>query len=114
MKKIMLIYGAISGAVIISSIMLSLVLKGGPEATQALEWFGYLVMLVALSVIFVGVKKYRDQELGGVIRFKTAFLMGLGITAVASIIYVVVWEINLAVTDHAFINHLYINISSVS
>ena len=40
-------------------------------------------MIVALSVIFLGVKRYRDQELGGVIRFGTAFMLGLGIAAVA-------------------------------
>ena len=40
-------------------------------------------MLVALSLIFVGVKRYRDVECGGVIRFGRAFLLGLGIAAVA-------------------------------
>ncbi|MFQ5350420.1 MAG: DUF4199 domain-containing protein, partial [Thermoanaerobaculia bacterium] len=40
--------------------------------------------------------------LGGVIRFGTAFLLGLGIAAVASVIYVVGWEVNLSLTDYAF------------
>ena len=67
------------------------------------HWFGYLVMVVALSLIFVGIKRYRDHELGGAIRFGTAMLVGLGIAAVASVIYVGLWEINLSLTDHAFI-----------
>ena len=103
MKKIMLRYGVISGTIIICSIMLSMVFAGAGESTQVLEWIGYLIMMVALSVIFVGIKRYRDQELGGVIKFGTAFLLGVGISIVASVIYVVVWEINLAVTDYAFI-----------
>ena len=42
----------------------------------------YLVMLVALSMVFVGIKQYRDQALGGVIKFGPALLVGLGISAV--------------------------------
>ncbi len=68
------------------------------------EWVGYLIMIVALSMIFVGIKRYRDRELGGVIKFGTAIFLGLGITLVASVIYVAVWEVNLELTDHAFID----------
>lgn len=104
-KKIVLGYGALAGAVIIGSIMLSMSLGGGEEsALSALQWIGYLIMIVAFGVIFVGVKRVRDQELGGIIRFRTAFAIGLGITAVASVVYVGIWEVNLAVTDYAFID----------
>jgi hypothetical protein len=68
------------------------------------EWFGYLLMLVALSVIFIGVKRYRDVERGGVIRFVPAFVLGLGIAVVAGMIYVVGWEIFLAASDSSFID----------
>ncbi len=104
MKKYILTYGVISGLVIIGSIVFSLVLSNAGENMPALEWLGYLIMIVAFSVIFVGIKRYRDQELGGVIKFGTAFKLGFGITLVASIIYVIVWEINLAATDYAFID----------
>lgn len=100
----MLVYGAISGAVIIGSMILSLATSSlDEESVVGLEWLGYLIMIVALSIIFVGIKRYRDVELGGVIKFSTAFWLGLGITAVASVVYVVAWEINLYATDHAFI-----------
>jgi len=74
----------------------------GNEEVEFTAWMGYLIMLVALSLVFLGVKRHRDRELGGVIRFGTAFLVGIGITLVASLIYVVVWEVNLAMTDYAF------------
>ncbi len=98
MKKLVLVYGIISGLVIIVINTLSLELGIG----QA--WLGFLVMFIAFSSIFVAVKQYRDETLGGVIRFGTGFLVGLGITVVASLTYVLVWELYLALTDYAFID----------
>ena len=100
MNRIILTYGLISGLVIISSILGTLLVAG--DASHSSVWLGYLIMLVALSAILVGVRQYRDQALGGVITFRTAALMGLGIAMVASATYVVVWEIYLAATDYAF------------
>lgn len=101
MKNIALKYGAIAGVVIIGTMILSIVLasEGGTS-----EIFGYTVMLLALSLIFIGIKRYRDFDHGGLIRFGPAFLMGLAITLVAGVIYVGAWEVYLAATDHAFID----------
>lgn len=101
MRRLMLIYGVLAGGGVIGTTMLALALFGTEHI--ATEWVGYLVMLLALSLIFVGVKRYRDEELGGVIRFRTALTLGLGITVVASLIYVAAWEVNLAVNDYDFI-----------
>lgn len=104
MKKTILSYGTIAGIIIIGSMILSLLLKRLDESTvKSLEWLGYLIMIVAFSMIFVGIKRYRDRELGGVIRFGTAARLGLGITLVASVIYVAVWEVHQALTHYAFI-----------
>lgn len=100
MNKIILIYGTVAGVVTISVMLVANSLLGGGSFSI---WFGYLVMLVALSAIFVGVKRYRDQELGGVIKFGKAFQLGLGIAIVAGLAYVVTWESYLAITDYAFI-----------
>lgn len=103
MQRIILTYGIIAGLIIIGSAILGLAVTGGEQPLHALEWLGYLVMLIALSMIFVGIKRYRDRYLGGVIRFGTATLVGLGIAAVAGVIYVAVWEAYLAMTDYTFI-----------
>ena len=102
MKKTILSYGAIAGAIISGSILIGTYSASQAEEPQFSHLAGYLIMIVALSCIFVGIKRYRDRELGGVIRFGTAFLLGLGITAVASVIYVAAWEVNLSLTDYAF------------
>ena len=98
MKKPMIVYGSIAGLVIIVVNTLSIELGVGQE------WLGFLVMFIAFSSIFFAVKQYRDEILGGVIRFGTGFWLGLGITAVASFVYVLVWEAYLALTDYAFID----------
>jgi Protein of unknown function (DUF4199) len=95
-----LVYGGISGAIAIAVLVASIALPLPTHATSV--WFGYLVMLVALSLIFVGVKRYRDVECGGIIKFGRAFALGLGMALVAALIYIVGWEIFLAATGRDF------------
>lgn len=102
MIRIALTYGLISGLVIISGILATIVLKG--HHAQGAAWLGYLIMLVAMSSILVGVRQYRDQSLGGVIGFRAALATGLGIALAASLAYVLVWEVYLAVTHYSFID----------
>lgn len=104
MLRPIVIYGILAGLVVAVPMFSALVYEPSPEATTSSQVFGYLMMTVALSLIFVGVKRYRDRELGGVIRFLPAFLMGLGISAVAAVVYVVGWEITLQLTDFGFVN----------
>jgi len=100
MLRIILINGVLSGVVIIAGILGTIAMDSGHHSV----WLGYLIMVVALSSILVGVKQYRDRELGGVIGFGKALLMGLGIAVTASVAYVLVWEVYLAVTHYAFID----------
>lgn len=103
MLRIALVYGSISGAIVIGLMLvgLNLSLNGDVEPSHFL---GYLLMIAALSLIFVGVKRYRDRELGGVVKFGKAFMMGLAIALVASLAYIVIWEIYLATIDYQFID----------
>lgn len=73
--RYILIYGCLSGLVIILTIMAGVLFAKGSFFNS--EVFGYLVMLVALSFIFAGVKRYRDIERGGVIGFGRALAIGL-------------------------------------
>ena len=98
--KYALIYGGIAGAIVVGIISATIAMDLPSHATSM--WVGYLVMLAALSLIFVGVKRYRDVECGGVIRFGRAFGLGLGIAAVAALVYVIGWEAYLAVSGKDF------------
>lgn len=102
MLRTSLIYGVIAGLIV--AVPMFTLLAGDADHT---EWssshlFGYAMMILALSMIFVGVKSYRDKVKGGVIKFLPAFLLGLGISAVASVIYVAGWELTLALTHYSF------------
>jgi polyferredoxin len=98
-----LVYGLISGTVIIAVILAGMSFAPRSAVFQSV-WFGYLVMFVAMTFIFVGVRRYRDLEKGGVIRFLSALGMGLAIALVAVIAYVLIWETYLAATHYAFID----------
>lgn len=92
MKKLILTYGTFAG--IIVSAMLVFSFTGG--ATLNFEYgelLGYATMIIALSSIFFAIKYLRDKQLNGFIGFGTAFKIGLGISLVATIIYIVSWMI---------------------
>ncbi len=94
MKKIILIYGCIGGGIIIASMMVTMpLLESGSLNTDNSLWLGYITMTIALSMVFFGVKSYRDNQLNGAITFGQGFKVGILIALVASVIYVVWWEI---------------------
>jgi hypothetical protein len=102
MLRTILIYGAIAGLIVAIPMFTLLAIKGEDDAWSSSYFFGYAIMILALSMIFVGVKSYRDKVKGGVIKFLPAFLLGLGISVVAGVIYVIGWEITLQLTGGDF------------
>lgn len=96
-----LIYGGIAGAVL-GLFIVVVGLLHERVAWVATTTFGYSVMLVAMSFIFVGVKRYRDVEGGGVIKFWRALGLGVMIALIAGVAYVAMWEIYLALTNYRF------------
>lgn len=101
MLRLILVYGVFSG--ILAILPMAWVVLGGGHTTGAQSYLvGYLILLVALTAVFLGIKQCRDRLLGGAIGFGTAFLVGLGISTVAGCIYVLGWEISLALTGNDF------------
>jgi hypothetical protein len=94
MKRIIFTCGVIGGVISISWCIFSMqVFKTNMSMNERL-FFGYASMILAFSLIFVGVKNFRDNYNGGVISFGKAIKIGLLITAVASTVYVVVWLVD--------------------
>ena len=96
-------YGIVAGLIVgVTLYTMTVSLQGRPPTGAIGMAIGYLTMLIALSTIFVAVKRRRDLELGGVIRFWPAFGLGLAISSVAGLIYVVAWEAAMASVDTDF------------
>ena len=105
MIALILRYGFIAGLIVgVPMVWRMLAVEAGAtEEPVAGMLLGYLMMIVALTAVFLGVKAYRDKVLGGAIRFLPALGVGLGISAVASIMYVIAWEISMAYSSFDFI-----------
>lgn len=103
MKKIVLVFGAISGLICGAMFFLKPMTDDqGQINFDGGQLLGYITMIVALSTIFFAVRQYRDKHLDGDIKFGKAFLVGLLITVVAGIIYVAAWELFLKTSDLDF------------
>lgn len=96
MKKNILIYGLISGAIVSVLMLLSVNYlshcEGNVDYSTSML-IGYASMLIAFSLVFVGTRNYRDKFNGGTISFGKAFKTGILIVLVASTIYVIAWLI---------------------
>ncbi len=105
---IILGYGAVGG-VIVGAPMLWGMLTADTMSPmgEGGALIGYGSMLVALTAVFLGIKHYRDKVLGGVVKFLPALGVGLGISAVASMGWVIAWELSLAITKFDFVNAYY-------
>lgn len=98
-----MIYGGLSATVLAAFIAVVATLHERVQFVATLT-FGYSVMLVAMSFVFVGVKRYRDVEGGGVIRFGRALGLGLLIALIGCVAYVLIWEVYLAITHYRFMD----------
>jgi hypothetical protein len=103
MIKIILRYGIIGGLVVATPMVWRMLAAEPGEMPLYGMLVSYLIMIVALTTVFLGIKHYRDKVLGGVIKFGPAFLLGLGISFVASVLYVAGWEISSAYSKFDFV-----------
>lgn len=97
MKKNIIIYGLIAG-IVVSVLMLSTVnyishCEGNVDYDTSML-IGYASMLIAFSLVFVGIRNYRDKYNEGIISFGKAFKTGILIVLIASTIYVIAWLID--------------------
>lgn len=91
MKKNVLIFGLILGTILcINMIVVINMMYTNPDF-KSNDLLGYAAMVVIFSLIFFGVRNYRNKVLDGVISFGKGFKTGLLIALVASTLYVVVW-----------------------
>jgi Protein of unknown function (DUF4199) len=92
MKKTILTFGLISG-IVISVLMIATVPFGDRLGIGHSYLVGYTTMILAFLLVYFGIRSYRDNLGDGHISFGKAFVIGISITLISSLCYVVTWEI---------------------
>lgn len=93
MKKTVLIYGLIAGAIVLPMLVLLVTVGKNSDNMASGAIVGYTSMLLAFSMIFFGVRSYKKNQLGGSISFWRALSTGCLIALLSSTIYVITWVI---------------------
>jgi zinc transporter ZupT len=95
MKKVILIYGLIAGTIVAAMMLITMPMyNSGTLNMDNGELVGYTTMVIALSMVFFGIKSYRDNHANGSISFGKGFKVGILITLIASAMYGLAWEIS--------------------
>lgn len=92
MKKIVLTFGLIAGA-ILSVLMFATLPFADRIGFDYSLLVGYTTMVLAFLLVFFGIRSYRENVGGGQISFGRAVSVGILIVLIASVMYVIAWEI---------------------
>jgi hypothetical protein len=92
MKKTILTFGLLSGAVLAGMMAATLPFMDR-IGFQYGELIGYTTMVVAFMLVFFGIRSYRETVGNGYITFGRAFKVGILIVLIASVCYVISWQI---------------------
>ena len=93
MKRAVLIFGLISGAISSAMMFLTLpLIDRGTINFENGEVIGYTAIFLSFLLVFFGIRSYRERN-GGSITFGRGFGVGILITLISCVFYVVSWEI---------------------
>ncbi len=92
MKRTVLTFGVLSGAVSSAMMLLTLPFLDQIGFDRG-EILGYTMIVASFLLVFFGVRSYRENVAGGSLTFGRAFVVGLLITLISCTFYVVTWEI---------------------
>ena len=92
MKRTVLIFGLISGALMAAFMFATMpfIDKIGLDKGY---FVGYTSIVLAFMLVFFGIRSYRENVGGGAISFGRAFAVGILIAVISSICYVIAWEV---------------------
>src|SRR5437016_8523874 len=93
MKKVVIVFGLISGAVSSALMFLTLpLLNNGTINFKNGEVIGYTAIFLSFLLVFFGIRSYRENA-GGTITCGRAFSVGILITLITCVFYVASWEL---------------------
>jgi hypothetical protein len=93
MKRVVIIFGLLSGAVSSAMMFLTLpLINNGTVNNHNGDVIGYTAIFLSFLLVFFGIRSYRENA-GGTITFGRAFSIGILITLISCVFYVASWEI---------------------
>ncbi len=92
MKKTVLTFGLVSGAVSSLLMLATLPFLDRIGFDKGLL-VGYTTIVLSFLLVFFGIRSYRENVGAGKITFGRAFAVGILITLISCVCYVVTWEI---------------------
>src|ERR1041385_7365880 len=93
MKKHVLIFGLISGGIMAVMMFATLPFTDSAWLQAHSMFMGYTTMVLSFMLVFFGIRSYRENIGDGAITFGRAFAVGILISLISSVLYVVAWEI---------------------
>lgn len=104
MKKIVITYGLISAGIsaIMWTIIMSFMKQNQDFGFESSMIVGYSAMVISFLMIYFGMAAYRDNKGGGHITYGKAVQVGLWISLIACVCYVISWAViyNTLVPDY--------------
>lgn len=92
MKKVVLTFGLISGALMAIFMFATIPFIDKVGFDKGLI-VGYTSIVLAFILVFFGIRSYRENVNGGAVSFGRAFTIGILITLISSICYMIAWQI---------------------
>lgn len=91
MKTSVIKFGLISGLIFSAMVIIMIILEGGTGNFESGQGLNYLFMITGYSMVFFGIREYRDKKLNGIISFNAAFRTGLLIIVTGGLLYTFTW-----------------------
>jgi hypothetical protein len=92
MKKVVLTFGLIGGAML-AVMMMAIFPFHEQIGFDRGVYVGYTTMVLAFLMVYFGAQSYRDNVAGGSVTFGRAFMVGLLISLVIMACYVALWQV---------------------
>lgn len=88
MKKVILTYGLVIGAALSTNTIIMMNMIVNNQNVKGNDLIGYTALIAMFSIIFFGIRKYKNTYSNGLISFRKAFKIGTLIALIGSSMYV--------------------------
>ena len=92
MKKTIVTFGLISG--VISSVLMVVTMLNSDRIGMDRGYvIGYTTIVLSFLLVYFGIRSYRENVAGGMISFGKGFAVGISITLISCVFYVLTWQV---------------------